>query len=89
LPSGLDGSEPIRVLLNARQVAKVLFRHDSHQATAILYTKDMKKALGAWSRGKGCKMFFIESKVLAYEAKQPKRLNGFSMYLPEPSQARH
>jgi len=33
----------------------------------------MKKALGAWSRG--CKMFFVESKVLAYKAKQPKRVN--------------
>jgi hypothetical protein len=77
------------VLLNARQVAKVLFGNDSHPARNILYTPKMKKALGAWSRGKGCKMFFIESKVLAYEAKQPKRLNGFSMYLPEPSQARH
>ena len=77
------------VLLNARQVAKVLFGNDSHPARNILYTTKMKKALGAWSRGKGCKMFFIESKVLAYKAKQPKRLNGFAMYLPEHGAVRH
>jgi len=89
LPSGLDGSEPIRMLLNARQVAKVLFGNDSHQATAILYTKDMKKTLDAWSGGKGCKMFVAESKVLACKAKQPKRVNGFTIYLPEHGAVRH
>jgi hypothetical protein len=34
-------------------------------------------------------MFFVESKVLAYQAKQPKRLNGFAMYLPEHGAVRH
>jgi hypothetical protein len=80
---------PGDVLLNARQVAKVLFEKYSHQTRNILFTEDMKKNLGAWGRSKDCKKLFIERKILAYKAKQPKRLNGFSIYLPEHSQARH
>ena len=38
---------PGDVLLNARQVAKVLFGKNSHQTRNILFTKDMKKTLGA------------------------------------------
>ena len=43
----------------------------------------MRPKLGAYQRGNGYKVFFLESKVLAYKAKQPKRSEGLAMYLPE------
>lgn len=70
-------------MLTAKQVALELFNNDCEAARAILYTKEMRRKLGAYSRGKGCKVFYPESKVLAYKAKQPKRSQGFAMYLPE------
>jgi len=58
-------------MLTAKQVALELFNNDCEAARAILYTKEMRRKLGAYSRGKGCKVFYPESKVLAYKAKQP------------------
>ena len=43
----------------------------------------MRRKLGAYQWGKGCKAFFLESKVLAYKAKQPRCSEGLAMYLPE------
>jgi hypothetical protein len=70
-------------ILTVRQTALLMFNNDSTQAQAIIHQKKMRKDLGAYSRGKGCKVFIPESKVRAFIAKQPKRLAGMAMYLPE------
>jgi hypothetical protein len=70
-------------ILTVRQTALLMFNNDSKEAMAIIHSKKMRKDLGAYSRGKGCKVFIPESKVRAFIAKQPKRLAGMAMYLPE------
>lgn len=75
-------------MLTARQAAVLIFKNDSKEAMQIVYSKKMRRKLGAYSRGKGCKVFYPESKVLAYIAKQPKCSKGFAMYLPEHSAVR-
>jgi hypothetical protein len=70
-------------ILTVRQTALLMFNNDSKEAMAIIHSKKMRKDLGAYSKGKGCKVFIPESKVRAFIAKQPKRLAGMAMYLPE------
>ena len=49
----------------------------------MLLKELIRRKLGVYQRGNGYKVFFLESKVLAYKANQSKRSEGLAMNLPE------
>jgi hypothetical protein len=62
-------------ILTARQVALELFKNCSKEAMEILYSKKMRRKLGASQRGKGCKAFSLKARFW------PTKLNSLNVQL--------